>query len=388
MVSAVYDHLIAILVIGAIFVGAVVVLPTMSYINLQAVDQQQLRNTALNIFNAMLLNTGEPTNWGSIRDFQKNDQRVQRFGLASAQESTFFVLDPDKVQRLVVGNPLNYCDYNKVRELLGLQNYGFRLRIIPPFNVTFLSVSLMGDSLCYKARVSYLDGGPVPNAEASATVVCTDGKDYFNINQSGTVKTNSMGICEDIIPIGISDPDFYTVILRVTVAEVATLIVTSAQTFNNTIARINIVYDTIILTSWKDPPDYNFQPSENVWIFDIATFGSRGSLWKLFEGDEKGNDNMFNTGKGPFERWFRDFVGLRAFQPVILILNFWAVDPATGRGRHQVLITMAYPELLGTSIFEYGGFPYRDDVVVRVQRSVGISGMTYTAEVWLWKESP
>ena len=107
MVNAVYDHVVAILVVGVIFVGAVVVLPAMSFANLQAVDQQQLRNTALNVFNAMLLDTGEPTNWGSMDPFYMNDPRIKRFGLASTQGTTFYVLDPNKVQRLI-GNSLYY----------------------------------------------------------------------------------------------------------------------------------------------------------------------------------------------------------------------------------------------------------------------------------------
>ena len=123
MVNEVYDHIVAILVVGVIFVGAVVVLPAMSFANLQAVDQQQLRNTALNVFNALLLDIGEPTNWGSMEPFDINDPRVKRFGLASVEDSMFYVLDPDKVQRLVVGNPLNYLEYDRVRELLELENY-------------------------------------------------------------------------------------------------------------------------------------------------------------------------------------------------------------------------------------------------------------------------
>lgn len=388
MVNAVYDHIVAIVIVGVIFVGAVVVLPAMSFANLQAVEQQQLRNTALNVFNAMLLDNGEPINWGSMRPFYSNDPRVKRFGLASAQDSTFYVLDPDKVQRLVVGNPLNYCEYDRVRELLGLQDYGFGLRIIPPFNVTFLGTNVVGSSLNYEARVSYLYGDPIPNAEAYATVVYTKGKDYFNVTQSGPVESNAMGICEGTVPLSISEPDYHIVTLRVTVADVATLIVTSGQTFNNTIARINVVYDTLVLTSWKDPPDYNGPPNENIWILDIFAFGSDGSIWDLFEGSKSGQDNKFNSGTGPFERWSKPFNGLHDFQPVLLIFNFWAVDEVTGHGRQQVLIMMAYPDLLGTNIFEYGGSPERSGAAVKIQRSVIISSMTYTAELWLWKESP
>ena len=387
--NAVYDHIIAILVVGMIFVGAVVVLPTMSIVNLQAVDQQQLRNTALNVFNAMLLDTGEPVDWGSFRSFKMNDPRVQRFGLASSHDSTFYVLDPDKVQRLVVGNPMNYCDYTRVRELLGLQNYGFHLRIIPPFNVTFLSTTVTPCCINYKASVAYLDGTPIPNAQTYATVVYAKGKDYFNITQSGPVGTNPMGICEGTVELGITEPDYYMVTLRVTVADVATLVATSGEPFNNTIAIINVVYDTLVLTSTKDPPDYNEPPNENVWILDIVAIGSQGLLWHLFDGTKAGQDNKFNTGVGTFELWYEDFPGLHDFEPVVFIFNFWAVDPITGLGRQQVLIVMAYPDVLGTSVFDYGGsLKNVRGASVKVQRSVVISSMTYTAELWLWKESP
>jgi len=388
MVNAVYDHIIAILVVCVMFVSAVVILPTLSITSFKAVDQQQLRNTALNIFNAMLLDTGEPVNWGSMRPFNMNDPRVKRFGLASFEDTSFYVLDPDKVQRLVVGNPLNYCDYNKVRELLGLRDYGFRLRIVPPFNVTFLKVSVTNNLLRYNASVFYLDGTPIPNAEAYATVVYTKGNDYFNISQAGPVYSNPVGVCEGTVTLAISNPDYYTVILKVTVSNVATLVVTSGQNFENRIARVNVVYDTIILTSWKDPPNYNVPPNENVWILDIVAFSSSGSIWHLFNGEKAGKDNKFNTGDGPFERWNRTFGGLNDFQPVIFVFNFWAVDPETNKGRSQVLITMAYPNLLSTNVFEYGGFPGSGITAVKIQRSVIISGMTYTAELWLWKETP
>ncbi len=388
MVNAVYDHMIAILIVGVIFIGAVVVLPSMSLTNFKVVDQQQLRNTALNVFNAMLLDPGDPTDWGSMRPFYINDPRVERFGLGSVRDSTFYVLDPDKVQRLVVNNPMNYCQYDRVRELLELQDYGFTLRIVPPFNVTFTGTSVVSSTLTFYARVTYLDGSPIPNANAYSTVVYSKGNDYFNISQSGPFMTNAMGIVEGIVQLGTTTPDFHLVILRVTVADVATLVVTSKKTTNNTIARINLVYDTLVLTSWKDPPDYNVPPSENVWIMDFLAFDSDGTLWHLLEGSKNDADNKFNTGSGEFERWSRPFDGLHDFQPVILIFNFWAVDE-DGNGRSQVLVSVAYPDLLGTNIFEYGGSPKRSGLsTVTVQRSVIISGMTYTSELIMWKESP
>jgi len=388
MVNAVFDHIMALLIVGALFVGAVLVVPTMSLINLQTIDQQQLRNMALNVFNALLLDTGKPTNWGSMRDFQPNDPRVLRFGLASYEESTFYVLDPDKVQRLVKDNPLGGMDYFTVKQLLGLQGYGFSLRIIPPFNVTFSSVSVVGNTLSYSAKVSYLDGKPIPNAKVSATAVYSKGNDYFNISQSGPMETNAMGVCNGNMQLWTSTPDYYMVTLRVTVADVATLIVTSGQTFENEIANINIVGDTVVLTSTKEPPDYNQPPNENVWILDIVAFESQGILLYLYEGTKSGQNNKFNTGSGSFEVWSREFKGLHGSDPVLMIFNFWAIDPVTGQGRSQVLVTLAYPNLLGNSVFEYGGSWKNTNAAVRMQRSVSISDMTYTAELWLWKESP
>lgn len=391
MVNAVYDHVVAIVVVGLMFVGAVVVVPTMSFMNLQAIDQQLLRNTALNVFNTILLDTGQPINWGSIRDFTTNDPRVKRFGLAGAEESTLYVLDPDKVQRLVKGNPLGEMTYARVKQLLGLQGYGFSLKIIPPFIVKFSSndISVVGNSLRYKAQVSYLDGRPIPNAQIYATVVYTKGDKYFNISQSGPSQTSALGVCNGAATLDAegSPPDYYMVTLRVTVADVATLIVTSGQTFDNTIARINIVYDSVVLTSWKDPPDYNVPPNDNVWIIDIVAFDNEGTLWYLFEGTKAGQDNNFNSGTGLFERWSKVFNGLHDSDPVIMIFNFWAVDP-NGHGRSQVLVTVAYPNLLGSSVFEYGGYTNSTSSAVTLQRSVSISGMTFTAELWLWKESP
>ena len=384
MVSAVFDHIVAILVVGAVFVSAVVVLPMVSFGNLQAVDQQQLRNTALNVFNTILLDTGRPTNWGALPNFTMNDPRVQRFGLANAEDSRFFVLDPDKVQKLVIGNPLNFCEYNSVRSLLGLQGYGFMLKIIPPFNVTFLNVPyVVGNVLHYSVKVTYLTGDPIPNALSDATAVYTKkvgDEEFFNVTESTPVLSNVMGIAHGSVTLAYSEPEYFMVTVRVTVADVATLVVMSGNAYENSIANINLVYDTMILTRVEED-----QPKDNVWIYNIIAFDSEGSLWSLYDGN-KDQESKLNSGQGEFEFWRKTFYGLHGFNPVLLIFNFWAVDPLTGNGRSQILVVMAYPNLLTTNIFQYGGSPSIGKTSVAVQRSVMISGMTYTAELWLWKE--
>ena len=385
MVNAVYDHIVAILVVGVIFVGAVVVLPAMSFANLQAVDQQQLRNTALNVFNAMLLEIGAPTNWGSMEPFDINDPRVTRFGLASVQDSMFYVLDPDKVQRLVVGNPLNYLEYDRVRELLELENYGFSLRIIPPFNVTNVDgtsilsespITIDGNELSYAVKVSYLDGTPIPNALARATIVYTDGED-FSIVSPEPVLTGALGVCEDTVTLSF-DPDQAVVILRVSVAGVATVVVTFGTTPPNDIAEINFVGDTLILTM----PDAT--PKGARWVDHIIPIGSQEDLQFLYNGT-RGNDDKLNYGS--LKVWMETFNGLRSDDPVIFVLAFWAV--IKGEGRKEVLVAGPYQNLLGNTVFEYGSSSKSSSAAaMKIQRSVIISGMTYTAELWLWKESP
>lgn len=383
MVNAVYDHIIAILVVGSMFVGAVVVAPTITLVNMQTIDQQQLRNLALNVFNAILLDTGEPSDWGSMDPFYINDPRIQRFGLATAQDSTFYVLDPDKVQRLVTDNPMNYCDYDRVRELLGLQGYGFSLQIIPPFNVTNADgtpipdrspITINNNEISYEIKVSYLDGTPIPNANVTATIVYTNGRDLEIITRP-QVLTDALGLCSDTVTLSFN-PTQVIVVLQVTVAGVATLTVTFGTTPPNDIAEINFVEDTIILTM----PDAT--PRAARWVDNIIPFLGEEGFEFIYNGTRSTND-MLNYGR--FRVWSKNFNGLKRRNPVVFIFNFWAV--IRGSGRQEVLIAGPYQNLLGYTVFSYGESPTTGSASVKIQRNVVISGMTYTAELWLWKES-
>ncbi|MEM3566686.1 MAG: hypothetical protein QXK18_07435 [Candidatus Bathyarchaeia archaeon] len=387
MVNAVYDHIIAMLVICVMFVGAVVVLPTLSAANIKAVDQQQLRNIALNVFNTMLLDTGEPLNWGSIDPFDVS--KIIRFGLASARDSTLYVLDPNKVQRLVKGNPLGELPYPTVKELLGLQGYGFIFKITPPFNVTNLDgtkidsahppIMLIGSILRCAVKVSYLDGRPIPNALVEATVYYTT-KDDFIIPPQSSNTTDSLGRCIQNMPLKDKSSDIRSliVIFRVTVADVATMVVTYTSNLVK-IADINLVGDTIILTRTKDTP------SDNVWIINATYVTGGGNLRYLFNASKK-NDDQYQLNTGAKRMWNGTYAGLSYNNPVCFVLNFWAVDP-NGKGRSEIVIAGPFQNTMGYAVFDYGGalLGYGS---VRLQRSVIISGMTYVAELWFWKESP
>ncbi len=384
MVNAVYDHIVAILVVGSVFVGAVVALPNINLANLETVDQQQLRNTALNVFNTMLLDTGHPGRWGAMDPFYMDDSRVERFGLASSKDSVFYVLDSDKVQRIIEGNPLNYCRYEKIRELLALQNYGFSLRIIPPFNVTFERFELYDDILDYQIRVTHNDGRPIPNAKIQGAAYYTTKKEFF-IDYLDSISTDEKGVCNGSLVLEkyVDELKSIVVVLRVTVADVATLIVTHQSGEHYKITDINLVGDTLILTRTKETPN------DNVWIMNGTFVGSDGKLIYLFNSTAKNDqDYKLNTGEGsPYRLWSRLFAGLSQHDPHVFVFNYWAVDPDTGRGRCEIVIAGPYQNMLGHYNFRFGGEPSSRSASVRIQRSVIISGMTYTADLLFWKES-
>jgi hypothetical protein len=386
-----YDHIVAILIVGLLFVGAVIMLPKMSYLNMQTVDQQQLRNTALNVFNAILLDAGEPSNW-SLRD-PWDPATVNRFGLAASKDSTYYVLDPDKVQRLVEGNPLGELNINNVKNLLNLEDYGFRLRIIPPFNVTNLDGTRMNQTnspinitalaegkLQYTLKVSYLDGRPIPNALSYATIINTNASS-FAINTTGPVKTNALGILENSVDLIEANTDVM-VILRISVSDVATLIITFGNKPPDHIADVNMVGDNVILTR----PDIDGYSEEERRILEGYAYASDGTLISFMTGPLTGPDTeKFNYGS--FRVWERTFSGLSRYDPVILVFNIYARPEATGGGKQELLVAGLYQKLLSQNVFQYGGSSAIGDGAVRLQRSVIVSGMTYTAELVFWKES-
>lgn len=394
MVNETYEHIVAILIVGLIFVGAVVMMPTVSFSNLQAVDQQQIRNTALNIFNAMLLDTGVglngtqyTTNWGSIS--QWNSSNVKRFGLASTNDN-FYKLDPDKVSRLessILGN----ISQGEVKQLLGLQDYDFSLRIIPPFNVTNLDgstldkkspISIDNKNFGYAVKVSYLDGRPIPNAEIRATIVYS-AQGLFNITGPLVSPTNALGIGEFSTVLSFV-PNFATVILRIDVADVATLMVTSGKSSLDSV-NVGFIGDDISIRIDKDLDIKN--PPETK-INEIYVVGSHEDIWKLYEGMGGSEDHFTPSTAGTFEYWNHTFSGLKMHDPILLVINLNTVPKGESdqNGRQDIIIAGPYQRLLGYSVFEFGDHPDSNESVIRIQRNVVISGMTYTAELLLWKD--
>jgi len=389
--GSLYDHLLAIVLVGALFGAAVVALPNVGYVGLLSVDQQQLRNVALSALNTMLLDAGYPTNWGAGINF--NPSSVVRFGLASTRSSSLYFLDADKVQKLFADNPsqVGYLPYETVRQLLRLQGYGFSLKIMPPFNATAKDLAppanpsnptdLELKNINYEVTVKLNDGKPISNAVVNALIfysikVGGQGQnEQYNLNNVRvTQTTNELGKCTIVKTLDgqISD---VLIVLEVTVGDIHTVSsVYRRGAPPDDIANINIVGDTIILTT---PPA---DPRDNRWILTISAY-TEGGIISLYNGTQQ---DMINWGS--LDEWLKTLPGLKYMDPVILIFNFRAVEK--GNGRKGILVIGYFPGYLGSRVLSYGssaGRPF-NAVGVGLQRVVIIAGMTYVVDFTLWKQ--
>jgi hypothetical protein len=392
LAGSLYDHTLAIVLIGAIFMAAIAVLPKFGYVSVLSVDQQQLRNVALSALDTMLLDVGYPYNWAQGVSF--NVDSVKRFGLASVGTSTMHVLDPDKVTRLVKTdewgkpNPLGYLPAEKARILLGMQDYGFNLTIMAPFKVITKDLALPADPLnptdsemkniSYEVTVALNDGRPVPNAQVYAFIVysekvgstTTDEQYVTNIIKEQRV-TDAVGKCKITKQVTGQISDVVT-LLKVTVANVST--VTSVYRRGgprNEIAEINVVGDDIIMTTPPATP----RDDRGILTGHVLT---EDDVISLFTGTKIDDINW-----GSADRWARNVPGLAHLNPLMLIFSFRAVEKNSGR--QGVLVVGPYPGYLGSRLLSYScGNPRAESVTL--QRSVIISGMTYAVEFTLWKE--
>ncbi|MEM0357351.1 MAG: hypothetical protein QXL77_03125 [Candidatus Bathyarchaeia archaeon] len=384
--NPVFDHILAMVVVSALFISAVVIMPQINMGNIAAVEQQQLRNMALNLLNAMLLDTGDPVNWGSIVNgtYYFHPNVVKRFGLAYDRTQTLYVLDPDKIQRLNTQNPLGYLPYEYLKKILNLQGYGFSFRLIPPFNVTNVDGTRITETrtplrfvnstaLMYAIKVIHLDGSPIPNALVEGFIFYSKDKNFY-IGPTSPAVTNASGICSQVIKLSLASPDYVMVILRISVADVAAILVTMGKDASVYVADINIVKDTVVLTKAKNPSN------EDVKIVSIYVYTTNGEIIWLYNGTK---DDHFNTGEsGKHALWSKNFPNLRDLSPAILIFDFSAVE----KGRREIVVAGPFKNLLNYNVFEYGGKVPVGGGAVKLQRNIIVEGMIYTAELWLWKE--
>ena len=381
-----YDHLMAVVVLGAIFAAAVVVVPSLSYVNLLYLDQQQLRNIALSALKTILFDEGYPANWGSmhgVNQFNEND--VQRFGLAALSDPSFYVLDHDKVQRLG-NNPMGNMSYQKMKSLLGLTGYDFSIIMRPLFdvkkNVNIVRPDDSTANINFKANVSRYDGQPVPNAIVWATIIyAVDGTSYETKALTVRNVTDSLGKSQGTTTVtvtGNAKIKDVIVIFKVTVADRSTIVVSSEDTHTpDDIALINVVGDNLVLSLPPDMPGSN----DARWITNIQMYNFETSV-SLLNGSGTGNDNKLNYGSNTV--WNQSFPGLSSSDPGVLIFTFRTETEGPG-GRTLAILVGPYAMWGQGGVLQYNAVPVSSGASASVERDVIILGMAYVVELRLWK---
>jgi len=393
LVGELYDYMIGIVVVGVIFTSAVFAIPAISYVNLLQVDQQQLRNTALNVFNAMLLGTGSPSDWGSTFPFDQNN--VEAFGLALSEEPSLYILDTDKVQRLDQDSP-GHIEYQRVRDLLNLKSHGFSVSIFRPFTVNAL-LNITGEKTtnpCIGFAVNVTrneDGRPIPNAQVSCTTVVTashskgapSGEPIAVIISPKTYSTDMLGHCEANEFVSI--PDGYGVtdalsVLEISVAGMKTMVLARARDEPlQDFVKIYTFGDTITL---KVRNEFLEKGGGERRIRDISSYNYGEQLMQIFDGSGGNPPDLKITPGVGYEVWNMTFPGLKATNPFLLLFTLRVKNPD-----RLVIIVGPFSLFESSKVFSFGPDPEQiGGVVVKLRRYVVFSGMTFIAELTLWKE--
>jgi len=280
---------------------------------------------------------------------------------------------------------------------LGLSGYDFSITMRPLFKVD-KKVEIIPDipkqgvasaTVRFSVNVSRYDGQPVPNAIVYADIIYSvdKGSSYETRTERVNAATDSLGRCQNSKKIEVSGNDKIKdviVIFRVTVADRATIVVSSQDTQDpNDIAKINIVGDTIILTIPKNMTEEEKSkandPSKDArWVLNIQMYNFETSV-NLLNGS-RDNEYKLTYGKG-YGVWNQSFPGLSYSEPGVLIFTF---DTVIG-SRTVALLVGPYALWSKGGVIEFNPVPSSSGAAMSVQRDVIIAGMAYVAELRLWK---
>jgi len=167
----IYEYLFTAIIIVTMLLASSTMIGTLSGPSRSVSEKEQLKVAAQKIMTQILLDPGDPSDWGSNVDIDESD--LKTFGLAKHSETTreAYVLDPDKVYRLndallLLNNTCSlYISPYRAINLLNLgYEYGFTLEIFPALNVSIAPK----DSGKYEVSVSS-DYGRLPIVGADVT---------------------------------------------------------------------------------------------------------------------------------------------------------------------------------------------------------------------------
>lgn len=170
----IYEYMFSAIIIFSILLASSLMVVPMAQPSRNVSEIEQLKVVAQKIMTQLILNTGDPPDWGSDTSIDEND--LVTFGLAKYADTTrdAYVLDSDKVLRLDSTNPLHVHPATAAK-LLNLGNdYGFTISFYPALNVT-ISKSQGYDQYIIDVRTIYANL-PIANAKVTARMYYVDGE--------------------------------------------------------------------------------------------------------------------------------------------------------------------------------------------------------------------
>lgn len=178
----IYEYIFAALAVIAILLASNLMLTMTTEPLKVASEREGLKRIAQSIMTQILLNPGDPFDWGSNAAIGENNLRS--FGLAYQSRTVreAYVLDADKILRLNSANPF-YIPPQKVSELLGLntREYGFTIEILPQFNIAVEEVQENSGEYKYAVSVRSFDGmNPIQYADVTAKMYYLQGNQIYN----------------------------------------------------------------------------------------------------------------------------------------------------------------------------------------------------------------
>jgi len=208
----------------------------------------------------------------------------------------------------------------------------------------------------------------------------TKADDFYTVKASNS--TDALGKCTMKPDIGdksnISD---FIMVFRVTVAGVTTVTSSYAEGFENQhVMNASIVGEKITI-SIPEGVGWEKGSAGTRWVENVLAV-CEDAIWNIYNGSKSEEDKI--TWGGENWVWTKLFSGLSYLNPLFLIFNLNVPNP-----RRLVLFLGPDPNWSGSRVAAYGD-PTGGGAssAVKVQRDVIISGMTYIAELTLWKESP
>lgn len=176
----IYEYLFAAVMIAVILVSSSTMISTISEPARTTSEKEQLKVAAQKLMAQILLDPGEPVDWGADVNIKPEDLKV--FGLAKYGETRdAYIMDRDKVLRLDSNNPL-YIPPSAAVNLLNLGiEYGFALEIHPALNVGVSQTSNL-DKYEVMVKSPY---GEIPIVSASVTAKIY----YLNSGEIASTKT-------------------------------------------------------------------------------------------------------------------------------------------------------------------------------------------------------